>query len=493
VVNFVVDVLYAVIDPRLSRSAIAPQILLALWLYATLRGVGSARQLSRLVLEHDAYRWISGGVQVNHHSLSDFRVAHGAALDELLSTSVAALMSAGAVKLERVAQDGVRVRADAGAASFRRKASLQDNLELARARVRELKDQLDADPAQDSRRKTAAQQRAKREMEQRVQQALDRLPELEDIKRRNGGKAEARASTTDAEASVMKMADGGFRPAYNAQFASDCDAQVIVGVELSTSGSDMAQLAPMVEQVEQRVGQVPAQWLVDGGYPAHEQLDAVQHKTEVYAPVPEPRAVKDSEGKLAAADKHQPKPDDSPAVAQWRQRMAGDEAQEIYKLRAATAECVNAQARNRGLQRMIMRDNPCFEPRFDPCTRKCDVLAELGPLASHLDASIAATGMPVSCSQLSPWPRRMASTPAVATFGSARPRSTCCSGSKLQPPSAARTGWAPTAWAATSLAAAGGRAEQHPGGRDRGGHRPGLRRGAGLPGRRAARLGGRSW
>jgi transposase len=350
--------MYAAIKVReggVGRSAIAPQILLALWLYATLQGVGSARQLSRLVLEHDAYRWISGGVQVNHHSLSDFRVAHGAALDELLSTSVAALMSAGAVKLERVAQDGVRVRADAGAASFRRKASLQDNLELARARVRELKDQLDADPAQDSRRKTAAQQRAKREMEQRVQQALDRLPELEDIKRRNGGKAEARASTTDAEASVMKMADGGFRPAYNAQFASDCDAQVIVGVELSTSGSDMAQLAPMVEQVEQRVGQVPAQWLVDGGYPAHEQLDAVQHKTEVYAPVPEPRAVKDSEGKLAAADKHQPKPDDSPAVAQWRQRMAGDEAQEIYKLRAATAECVNAQARNRGLQRLPVR------------------------------------------------------------------------------------------------------------------------------------------
>ena len=350
--------MYAAIKVReggVGRSAIAPQIQLALWLYATLEGVGSARQLSRLVLEHDAYRWISGGVQVNHHSLSDFRVAHGAALDELLSTSVAALMSAGAVKLERVAQDGVRVRADAGAASFRRKASLQDNLELARARVRELKDQLDADPAQDSRRKTAAQQRAKREMEQRVQQALDRLPELEDIKRRNGGKAEARTSTTDAEASVMKMADGGFRPAYNAQFASDCDAQVIVGVELSTSGSDMAQLAPMVEQVEQRVGQVPAQWLVDGGYPAHEQLDAVQHKTEVYAPVPEPRAVKDSEGKLAAADKHQPKPDDSPAVAQWRQRMAGDEAQEIYKLRAATAECVNAQARNRGLQRLPVR------------------------------------------------------------------------------------------------------------------------------------------
>lgn len=338
-----------------GRSAIAPEILLGLWLYATLEGVGSARQLSRLVLEHDAYRWISGGVQVNHHSLSDFRVAHGAALDELLSTSLAALMSAGAVKLERVAQDGVRVRANAGAASFRRKASLQDNLEQARERVRELKAQLDADPAQDSRRKIAAQQRARREMQQRLEDALERMPELEAIKRRGGSKSEARASSTDAEASVMKMADGGFRPAYNTQFASDCDSLVIVGVEVSTSGSDMAQLAPMVSQVEQRLGEVPVQWLVDGGFPAHEQIDVVAHKTEVYAPVPEPRTKKDDPGHEIAQDKHQAKPDDSTAVAQWRQRMATDEAKQLYKLRAATAECVNAQARNRGLQRMAVR------------------------------------------------------------------------------------------------------------------------------------------
>jgi transposase len=350
--------MYAAIKVReggVGRSAIAPEILLALWLYATLEGVGSARQLSRLVLEHDAYRWISGGVQVNHHSLSDFRVAHGEALDELLSTSLAALMAAGAVKLQRVAQDGVRVRADAGAASFRRKASLQENLELARARVHELKAELDADPAHDSRRKIAAQQRAAREMQQRLHDALDRMPELEAIKRRSGSKSEARASTTDAQASVMKMADGGFRPAYNTQFASDCDTQVIVGVEVSTSGSDMAQLAPMVEQVERRLGRVAPQWLVDGGFPAHEQLDAVADKTEIYAPVPEPRAKKDDEGNDIEQDKHQPKPDDSPAVAKWRQRMASDEAKALYKLRAATAECVNAQARNRGLQRMPVR------------------------------------------------------------------------------------------------------------------------------------------
>jgi transposase len=354
--------MYAAIKVRqggVGRSAIAPQILLGLWLYASLQGVGSARQLSRLVLEHDAYRWMSGGVQVNHHSLSDFRVAHGAALDELLSASLAALMTAGAVKLECVAQDGVRVRASAGAASFRRKASLQDNLELARARVRELKEQIDADPAQDSRRKAAAQQRARREMQQRLQSALDRLPELEAIKRRNGSKAEeARASSTDADATVMKMADGGFRPAYNAQYASDCDSQVIVGVEVSTSGSDMAQLAPMVQQIEQRLGSAPQKMLVDGGFPAHAQIDAVADKTEVYAPVPEARAKKDEQGQEVQQerpDKHEPKPDDSAAVASWRQRMASDEAKALYKRRAATAECVNAQARNRGLQRMPVR------------------------------------------------------------------------------------------------------------------------------------------
>jgi transposase len=356
------SVMYEAIKVRqggVGRSAIAPQIMLGLWLYATLQGVGSARQLSRLVLEHDAYRWITGGVQVNHHLLSDFRVGHGGALDELLNTSLVALAEAGAVKLERVAQDGVRVRASAGAASFRRKDSLEDKLEQARQQVRKLKEQVDADPGQDSRRKIAAQQRAARELQQRLERALQRLPEIEAIKRRNGGKAEeARASSTDADASVMKMADGGFRPAYNHQFAADCDSLVIVGVDVSTSGSDMAQLEPMVEQVEHRVGQVPQQWLVDGGYPAHEQIDAVADKTEVYAPVPEPKAKKDEQGNPVEQDKHEPKPGDSQAVASWRQRMGKPDAKDVYKLRAATAECVNAQARNRGLQRLPVRGLP---------------------------------------------------------------------------------------------------------------------------------------
>lgn len=365
-----------------GRRAIDPRILFALWLYATLQGVGSGREITRLSRTHDAYRWICGGVGVNYHALNDFRAENEQWFDELLSDNVAVLAAIGVITLKRVAHDGVRVRANAGAASFRRRERLSKQLNLARELVRTLKEQVQADPGAASRRQQAARELAAVQREQRIQAALARLPEIEAAKRRNGGKPEdARASTTDAQASVMKMADGGYRPAYNVQYASDCASQMVVGVDVSTVGSDMAQLAPMVQQVERRAGRAPEQWLVDGGFPAHEQLDAVADKTEVYAPVPKPRSPRDKRDKddggssddggqgtsasdipaaaktaePAAGSEFEPKPGDSPAVLQWRQRMASAEAREIYKERAATAECVNAQMRNHGLQRMPMR------------------------------------------------------------------------------------------------------------------------------------------
>ena len=331
-----------------GRTPIAPEILFALWLYATVDGVGSARAIARLTQEQDAYRWICGGVQVNHHTLSDFRGEHGAALDGLLTDSVASLLAVGAVKLKRVAQDGMRVRASAGAASFRRRGTLERCLDEARTQVETLKRQLEDDPGELTRKQQAARTRAAREREEKVRKALERLPELEQIKVNQGKKAdEARASTTDAEATVMKMGDGGFRPAYNAQYATDTASQVIVGVEVATTGSDMAQLAPMVEQVAERCGQQPADWLVDGGFPAHDQLAAVADQTTVYAPVPKP--------KDPATDPHVAKPGDSEAVAEWRQRMGTEEAKLLYRERAATAECVNALARNRGLLQLRVR------------------------------------------------------------------------------------------------------------------------------------------
>ena len=255
-----------------GRRAIDPRILFALWLYAMLDGVGSGREVTRLSREHDAYRWICGGVQVNYHALNDFRSANDKVLDELLSANVATLAEVGAIKLERVAQDGMRVRADAGAASFRRQGRLEEHLAEARELVRNRKAQVEADPAEAKRRSQAAKLRAAQQREECIGEALARLPEVAATKRRNGGKAdEARASSTDADASVMKMGDGGFRPAYNVQFATDCEGQVIVGMDVVTAGSDMAQLAPILDhpaiqiasQIDQRRGAATDRLAID--------------------------------------------------------------------------------------------------------------------------------------------------------------------------------------------------------------------------------------
>jgi transposase len=203
-----------------GRAAIDPRLCIALWLYATLEGVGSARALAWLCENHNAFRWIVGGVSVNHHTLSDFRVDHVEFLDQLLTHSVAVLREQGLVDLNRVAHDGMRVRASAGAASFHRKATLEECLTEAQEQVARLKEELDDDPSAPSRRHAAARERAAAERAERVQQALARLPELE-AKKKPAEKDQARASSTDPEATVMKMADGGYRPAYNIEYGAE--------------------------------------------------------------------------------------------------------------------------------------------------------------------------------------------------------------------------------------------------------------------------------
>lgn len=344
-----------------GRPAIDPQILMALWLYATVDGVGSAREIERLTEAHDAYRWICGGVNVNHHTLSDFRCARVDVLDELLTDSVAVLVNKGLVKLDRVAQDGMRVRASAGAASFRRRSTLELCLKQARAQVQALKGELDGDPNASNRRRGAARKRAAEERQKRLAQALEQLAQVEKQKNKkvvakkeneteeqHKKRSEPRASSTDAEARVMKMADGGFRPAYNVQLTTTTDSQIIVGVEVNNCGSDLGQLSPMLKQVEQRYEQCPAEWLADGGFARNADIeDAHRRDTTVYAPVRHPRN--------SSRDPHVALPDDSEAIIQWRQRMGSKAAKEIYKQRAATAECVNAIARGRGLTQFLVR------------------------------------------------------------------------------------------------------------------------------------------
>jgi transposase len=330
-----------------GRPAIDPRIFMALWLYATIEGVGSARALERLTEQHDAYRWIVGGVSVNHHSLSDFRVENAEYLDEVLTHSVAVLMDQGLVKLHRVSQDGTRVRASAGAASFRRQETLERCLQEAEEQVRLLRQEVEEHPEATNRRQAAARQRAAEERVQRVKAALAQMPDVA-AKKSAAEKDKARVSTTDADARVMKMADGGFRPAYNGQFSVDTETQIVVGVELSNNGSDQGQLVPMLGQLQQRYGKIPAESLADGGFAALKEIEkASELGTVVYAPVAKP--------KDKTRDPYVPLETDSASVAQWRQRMGTPEAKEIYKQRASTVECVNAQARNRGLQRLLVR------------------------------------------------------------------------------------------------------------------------------------------
>jgi transposase len=348
-----------------GRPAIDPRLLVALWLYATLSGFTSARELADLCLRHDAFEWLAGGVSVNYHTLADFRTDDPAFVEQLLKQSVEVLRRQGLIDLDRIAQDGMRVRANAGTASFHRRATLERLLEEARAELRELRQKLAANAAHPAStqgpaaedlpagepelsRQEAAAMRHAEERAERVEQALERMPEME-TKIKPGQKKEARVSTTDPQATVMKMADGGFRPAYNVQYATTCDGQVVVGVDVVSSGRDQGQMPPMLDQIEDRFERRPKEVLVDGGFANLEDIEAVQSggKCTVFAPVAKPRK--------ATVDPHEPKASDSKEVAGWRKRMGTKEAKEIYKERAATAECVNAQARNRGLRQFLVR------------------------------------------------------------------------------------------------------------------------------------------
>jgi transposase len=341
------------VEGRPGQPPIDPRILMALWLYATLRSVGSARELARRCETDLPFQWICGGVSVNHHTLSDFRSGHVEFLNELFTASVAVLIHEDLVTMDRVAQDGMKVRASAGAASFRRRATLEECLAEARQQVETLQQELDADPAAGSRRQQAARQRAARERAERMQKALEQMALVEQQKSGEEAKKKARVSTTDPEARVMKGPDGGFRPSYNVQLATDTQTQIITGVDVVNSGSDQGKLAPMVEQHEERYEETPAAMLVDGGFVKKEDIEKLSPPkggTVVYAPV--------MKSKDPNRDPHTPRDDDSPAVAEWRRRMATDEAKEIYKERASTAECANAIARNRGLYQVRVRGRP---------------------------------------------------------------------------------------------------------------------------------------
>ena len=348
-----------------GRDATDPRLLVALWLYACTRGIGSARELARRCTDSAAFQWLCGGVTVNHRLLSDFRGDHGSALDALFTQVIASLVDKDVVRVSRISQDGVRVRVGAGAGSFRSEERLKKLLAEARQHVAQLRAQVDSPEYQAlSARQCAQRKRAVTERLQRMEEAVAQLPELKRKqaaaeKRAGQGKhgekvraRQPRVSTTDAQARVMKMPNGGFNPAVNVQLATDTGSRAILAVQVTSEGTDSAGLSePMRQQVEQRSGGQVEQHLLDGGYLRTADIEQAQTDgVELFMPPKTAKSPKNRGREL------EPKPGDSAAVLAWKRRMSSEAGKQIYKQRAATSETVNADLRSyRGLGQITVR------------------------------------------------------------------------------------------------------------------------------------------
>ena len=338
-----------------GRSAIAPEILLGLWLLATLDGISSARELARRCTTDMPYLWMLGTVSVNHHTLSDFRVGHGEFLDRILVDTIASLIDSGLVPLETIAQDGMRVRASAGSSSFRRKPTLEELQKEAQGHVDRLKREAEneADRLEGDARRKAATERAARERKERIDEALKQYETLRDQreKRKKGDGETTRTSTTDPDARKMKMANGGYNPAYNVQFASDGDARVIVAVDVTNDGTDGGLMPPMQEKIGSDYGKKPKTILVDSAYATKESVKTVESAgTEVVSTIPRSDQL-EKHGK----NPHARQKGDSDEYAKFRERMAKQEYKDLYKMRPSIAEFPNADCRNRNLRQFRVR------------------------------------------------------------------------------------------------------------------------------------------
>lgn len=358
--------LYAAIKSRVGeagRPAADPRVLLALWLYATVEGVGSARELDRLAERDLAYRWLAGGVPLNYHGLAAFRVDHVALLDRLLTESVTALVAEGLVSLAEITLDGTKVRANASRASFKTEPTLVRIEAAAEARIAALKAELESDPAAGSRRRQAAQVRAQREIQQRAAAAratLDRLHAEKQARAQRHTKAEAakgepKVSLSDPEARSMRFHDRAIRPAYNAQIAAVGREGIIVSVAMTDRRNDAGLAVPMVEDIVQRYGVAPERLLVDTHYATAEDIVALAEHAAgpvtVFAPPPSEREAVKPET-LAKRAKARAREADS--LKEWRARMASAVGQAIYRLRLRI-ERINADRKNHGFGFIAVR------------------------------------------------------------------------------------------------------------------------------------------
>jgi len=336
-----------------------PAVLLALWLYATIDGVGSARHLDRLTRSDVAYRWIAGGVPLNYHGLSDFRVEHVQVLDRLLTESVTALIGEGLVSLAEIAVDGTKVRASASRGSFKTMEKLEQVEAAVEKRLTVLKAEIERDPEACSRRKKAAQERGARQVKERAARARTVLKQQKQRAKRHAAaeakKSEVKVSLSDPEARNMRFSDGAVRPAYNAQIAAAPRKGIIISADITERRNDSGLAAPMVDNIVTRYGKTPEKLLVDSHYATCEDIAALaEHaagSVQVFAPPPIER---DDISARGLANRNRKRALEPENVKEWRSRMETEAGQEVYG-RRKLIERLNAHLKNHGFGFLYVR------------------------------------------------------------------------------------------------------------------------------------------
>jgi transposase len=328
------------------------KVLVALWIYGTIEGISSARFLATRCFDCDPYKWLRGGVPVDYHMLSDFRSKNDQWLRQQVALLVATLCSEGLITLDKVGQDGLRVRASAGSGSFKKEKKLDELLELAQQQWDELQAEFEQGTSERTPAQKAAAERALQERLERLKQAKAEVEKVQAAKeaRKKGDGETARASTTDPDARRMKMPSGGYRPGYNVQFVTTLDTHVIVSVDVTNSGSDHGQMDPMMDQIETCHGRLPKECHADGGFNSIDDIEKLgKRKVLVYTPVKEANR-QQKEGK----DPYAPRKGDGEHAAAWRARMGTDEGKQKYKERCK-CELSNANARKYGMYSVLVR------------------------------------------------------------------------------------------------------------------------------------------
>lgn len=348
-----------------GRPAVDPHLLLALWMYATVDGVDSGRKLARLCHENLVYRWMCGGVSVEYHTLNDFRSENADALRTVLTRSVSALIAGGVISVETVALDGVRVRASAGASSFRSARRLR---ELSAAVERRIADLMEAWKENGTDPNSPGPRRKRREAQERVNRLKSAIEAAEELDRVRASELQtntkidkkrrakirstlergSRASSSDPQSAILKMADGGFRPAVNSYVSTDTRHGFVLDVHVTSDATDNAELPNAVDRLSKAYGTGRVKnVLADSGFRDERAMSEMEKGgVAVYTPLPKPRG----ERAVDAPVRHE-----SAVQRDWRARMTSEEGQNLYGLRGRFIEFVFAGFRNRGLRQLRVR------------------------------------------------------------------------------------------------------------------------------------------